>query len=58
MLWIGLIVSGDKMSKTEIEIKCKCGELTYSDADRMTHDCDYYPHDIMVREELWGEIHD
>jgi len=44
--------------RTEIEIKCKCGEITYSDADRMAHDCDYYPHDIMVREELWGEIHD
>lgn len=46
------------MSASEIEVKCWCGQITYSDADRMAHDCNYYPHDIMVREELLGEIHD
>jgi len=45
-------VSGDN----EVEIKCWCGVITYSDADRFTHDCDYYPQDILERDELWESL--
>ena len=53
---VGQAESGTTQVNTELEIKCKCGVITYSDAERISHDCDYYPHDIMVREELWGDL--
>ena len=36
------------------EVKCWCGEITYTDMERIAHDCDYYPADILERDELWG----
>ena len=39
---------------SEKEVKCWCGEITYSDSDRIAHDCDYYPIDILERDEFWA----
>jgi hypothetical protein len=36
------------------EIKCECGVMTYTDGDRISHDCDYYPADIMEHDNFWG----
>ena len=34
-------------------VKCKCGVILDTDAERIAHDCDYYPHDLIARDELW-----
>jgi hypothetical protein len=33
--------------------KCWCGVTLDTDSERIAHDCDYYPADIMERDELW-----
>ena len=43
------------MMITSKEVKCWCGVTTYSDLDRISHDCDYYPIDIIDRDELWSD---
>lgn len=35
------------------ELKCQCGVTLYSDKEWVGHDCDYYPADILERNELW-----
>ena len=34
-------------------MKCKCGVMLDTDSEVIAHDCDYYPIDILERDELW-----
>jgi hypothetical protein len=36
-------------------VKCWCGITTHSDKERIEHDCDYYPADIMERDSIWDK---
>jgi hypothetical protein len=36
-------------------VKCWCGVTTHSDRERVEHDCDYYPADIMERDSIWDK---
>jgi hypothetical protein len=39
----------------EYPIKCSCGVMLDTDSDRIAHDCDYYPADIMNKESIWNK---
>jgi hypothetical protein len=39
----------------EYPIKCWCGVMLDTDSERIAHDCNYYPADIMERDELWNQ---
>ena len=35
--------------------KCKCGVTLDTDSDYISHDCDYYPADIMEKDNIWDK---
>lgn len=41
------------MSERKYPKKCWCGVTLELDSEFIAHDCDYYPIDILERDELW-----